>query len=1543
MMAKNQILRIFSTLAVCLFMASPTFAQTNLFSNPGFNQSTIEYTDYTRVINHNEVPNGYYAIDYNTQGYGGGVGWPDIHDHSSGTGRFMMVNGFSGPDNPNKVVWRQTVTVTPNTDYVFSCFVANLNQTVQGQIYPAKLQLKINGQNVGSQYNLPTDNDWHEWPNIPVWNSGSETQAIVEIRDNYTGLEGWGDDFAIDDLSFICQAYTVTLTDGEIDACLSWPVTYNVMEHVTIYPNTQGMTVEIVTQPSHGQATLLSNNNIRYVFNDQNYTGTTDQFRYRVSTHGVSADAWAHINLSRPPVVGDITAPPAICTGGSLGIDVPSVNPPGTGEWQYCETSDGFIWQSFDQNNIPLSMNGMWVRYYAFNDCGEGFCTPVQITVTNGPSFTGQTPQINPICAGQNLNPAPPSYNANGSPIISYGWVASPTENGEYSPINLNNIPISYNGWYIRYRIEGSCGYVYSSPARQLTVNLAPSNVGTLVAPEAICAGDDLDVTAPTYDGTGTGAWEICQTQNGTYESFSILNVPRTYDGWYLRYKVSNSCGDATSNVVQIHVNAAPTVATPATPSAICAGGSFNLVTPTLQTNGFTITDQGWQIAATQNGNYTAFNNNNVPYSYNHYWIRYFATNECGITPSEAIQITVNDVPVVGSITSPAGICAGDSFNLAAPTVQWRHTNQGTGNWEIAPTSSGEFTTLNNNNIPFEYNGYYIRYKAVNGCNASYSNVVQVTVYSTDPIDEGEITACDAMYHHGTYCNHDGTYVADSVTPNNCHIQVSWHFTLSEAYTETQNYTACGSFTWPKNGHTYYSSCTDIYTYESNNPLVCDSIFTLNLIINNAPEILDDITAPTGVCFGNPIDIVPPAFQMNHVDGGDAHWEYSTSSSGPFTAFDPSTNTLGHGTYYLRYAVINACDEAYSNVVSFHVDTAPEALLELTGMQVCNGLTLELPETNVNWNNYDENDRLAQWQMSSTQNGTYVTIDPSMVMQMNFNGYWLRFLAHNSCGDDIVGPVPITVLSSDDQWLETITACDSYPLETGEVITQSQVVEYEVFEPCFHIVHQPIEINHSDYVVEPITSCREEYVWHGRTFYQSEQMQFAWDTLTNVNLCDSIVELNLNFGNFAIYTYNRTGCNSFVWDLNPTVTYTESVRDSVFVPATGADDCDTWHILDLTLGHDTIINGGTMTECSGFEWHGVPYTEDAIIYDSLQTSITHCDSIIAYQLNIIPSIETDTSIVSCQPILWQEYYCEEEGDYPHVFESIQGCDSIVTMHFSMANEIVYEIDTTACEFFNWYGYYFSETGQFSHTFHNPPNCDSTVIMHATIVTTEVYTQFLTVCDSIDIDGVWYTEPGNYYVYGDTIPTQSGCDSIVYRINLTVNKSDQTGLINGPSNVYVASNLVSGLYRYEINPDEVDGSITWSLSNPDWLIVNALNNYCMVYVTAPGSATLSAHFKVPECGEVERYFEINAGFFGIGDHDVIDANVYPNPTNGMLIVEAEGIESIRLTNMMGQLLDWREYDRSNAVALNLNDFAPSVYLLEIKTVNGIVKKRVTVSR
>ena len=1532
-----------------LITCSTLFAQQNLINNGDFEAYSIygqitppSYTAYTRVSGPYVVEAGHYCIDNTTSGHGGGVGFPTL---SNSHGKYMIVNGWGGSSAPSKVVWKQTVNVTPQTDYTLSYRYVTLNRVIYGQIIQAKLQVKINGTNFGGVNTLPTNNNWHEWNNNGVkWNSGNSTQATIEIFDVYSGNEyELGDDFCLDDISFVPdEVYSVTaVNDTWPLACYLSPVNIPVLENDIISPNLQNLSIQVIVQPSHGEANR-DNNTIEYICNDASFSGV-DQFKYRVgfAAQNIYDEAWVYVTVEQIPEVSNISASGPICAGGALNIPTPSVTPNVPGHWEYSSTQNG-TYQTFDPTNVQLSMNGKYVRYSASNDCGEGHSNAVQITVTNGPSFTGQTPTVQPICAGQSLNLTPPAYNSNGSQVSNPGWVASPTENGDYTAFSLTNIPATYNGWYIRYKIEGSCGTVYSQPARQLTVNVAPSNVGALVAPDAICAGDDLEVTAPTFDGTGNGAWEICQTQNGTYQSFSIQNVPATYNNWYLHYKVSNNCGSATSNAVQIHVNDAPTIATPATPSAICAGGSFNLVVPSIQSNGFSITDQGWQIASTQNGSYNSFNNNNVQYSSNGYWIRYYAVNECGETHSASVQVTVNDVPVVGDIAVPAGICEGQSFNLTAPTVQWRHTNQGTGSWEIQV--NGVWQTLNNSNIPFAYNGCNIRYKAVNGCGTSYSsNVVQVTVYSTQPVDLGDVTFCQEGYFHNVWCFQDGhVYGYDSLTPNNCTIHVSWLFHLSEDYNiHPQTQTECNEFYWPQTGITYHNSGVYYDTVPNSNPVECDDVYILNLTINNAPEILENLEAPQSVCVGSPLAVNVPQYSMNHPNG-DAHWEYATSANGPFVSFDPSVNNLSYGTYYLRYAVSNECGNANSNVVTFHVNDVPEANMQLSAMQVCEGETLTLPTENVVWHNDNENDRVAQWQMSPTQNGTYAPIDPSMPMQASHSGNWLRFVAQNSCGSDIVGPVMITVVTSEDQWLDPITACDVYMLESGQVITESTVVDYEVLEPCFHVNHQPIIINHSDYVVEPITSCHDEFEWHGMTFYRSEQTQYASVSLTNVYGCDSVVELQLDFGDYAKVTEQRFACNFYEWPRKPGSYYTESQQDSLFIPGNDAV-CDSIIYLDLSLGQTYELEGDPMFECSGFVWHGVPYYEDAIVYDSLQTVGTHCDSIIAYQLTIIPPIENDTSMVSCHAVWWNGHYFENEGDeYTHVYVSQYGCDSIVTMHFNLAEVIEQHVDTLACDPFDWYGHHFEGDGQSSHTFQTQQGCDSTVYLNVTFNQAEIQSNSVSACNSYVVDGVVYDQPGFYQIYYDTVYSPNGCVGSVQLLNLTINDSELMGAISGSANVFVASNIISGIYRYEVDAAGLEGDIIWTISNPDWQIVETQDYYCLVFVGTPGSATLTARFNTSDCGEMERDFIINAGFFDVNEQ-AFEVKIFPNPTKGTVNVEAEGIEAIRLTNMMGQVLDSRDYGRSDSVMLNLNGYAPSVYLIEIKTVNGLVKKRLVLCR
>ena len=111
-------------------------------------------------------------------------------DHTTGTGMMMVVNGAETAD---QTVWQQTVSVTANTAYEFSAWIASAYF-----LSPAGLEFSVNGSLVGSMTApLPTGT-WQQA--VFAWNSGAATTAVLRIVD--ANLDYTGNDFVLDDIGF---------------------------------------------------------------------------------------------------------------------------------------------------------------------------------------------------------------------------------------------------------------------------------------------------------------------------------------------------------------------------------------------------------------------------------------------------------------------------------------------------------------------------------------------------------------------------------------------------------------------------------------------------------------------------------------------------------------------------------------------------------------------------------------------------------------------------------------------------------------------------------------------------------------------------------------------------------------------------------------------------------------------------------------------------------------------------------------------------------------------------------------------------------------------------------------------------------------------------------------------------------------------------------------------------------------------------------------------------------------------------------------------
>ena len=163
---KKQNLLCFLVCFIAFMGAFPLTAQTIV--NADFESGNSGFlTDYDYTSS-GVVEAGHYCVDNTSNGHGGGQlgGWPTVLGYG-GSGKYLLVNGYGGDINQTKVVWKQTVNVSLNTNYAFSCQVVNLAQSYFGYSpIPAVLRLKINGSTVGDDdYEVAGNNNWHEWTN----------------------------------------------------------------------------------------------------------------------------------------------------------------------------------------------------------------------------------------------------------------------------------------------------------------------------------------------------------------------------------------------------------------------------------------------------------------------------------------------------------------------------------------------------------------------------------------------------------------------------------------------------------------------------------------------------------------------------------------------------------------------------------------------------------------------------------------------------------------------------------------------------------------------------------------------------------------------------------------------------------------------------------------------------------------------------------------------------------------------------------------------------------------------------------------------------------------------------------------------------------------------------------------------------------------------------------------------------------------------------------------------------------------------------------
>ncbi len=161
----------------------------NVVTNGDFSQGNTGFaSDYNFTITNNGP--GEFGIAATPVSWSAGMNGV-CRDHSSGTGSMLLVNGAA---IANAVVWKQTVTVTPFTNYAFSAWVQTITST-----NAANLRFAVNGRLIDQPIIGSSEQcSWNQY--FITWTAGDITKAEIAVVNMNTIVGGNG--FALDDISF---------------------------------------------------------------------------------------------------------------------------------------------------------------------------------------------------------------------------------------------------------------------------------------------------------------------------------------------------------------------------------------------------------------------------------------------------------------------------------------------------------------------------------------------------------------------------------------------------------------------------------------------------------------------------------------------------------------------------------------------------------------------------------------------------------------------------------------------------------------------------------------------------------------------------------------------------------------------------------------------------------------------------------------------------------------------------------------------------------------------------------------------------------------------------------------------------------------------------------------------------------------------------------------------------------------------------------------------------------------------------------------------
>ncbi|MBV9962006.1 MAG: T9SS type A sorting domain-containing protein [Parafilimonas sp.] len=705
----------------------------------GISTSYISHTGsyYSGTGSSGLWPEGYYAVDTSAYSPSNGIGYhPSFHgkDHTTGHGKFMMINGSTALKN----VWHDTVAVVPNTTYYFSAWAMNLNPAS-----PAQLQFAINGVQTGTIGDLNTaakpssesqvnTSNWIRF--YGTWTAGpTVTNAVIGIV-NLNTVAG-GNDFGLDDISFGTLSPFIILesapgTDAQT-LCVNTQLT-----DIAYSVGNGNIAEPVVTGLPPGVTSAFSGNKMVI----SGIPTTAGMYTYTITTTGCNPNsATGTITVQRQKVtLSSGSSSPAVC-----------VNTPVSLNFTLSGTATGGAVTGLSGATVTVLGTALTVNWtpnaagsypYKVISSGSG-CTPDTatgtITVQSQTITLTSANSAQTLCVNSAINNI--IYTIGGTATGATVTGLPPGVTGTYNSglFVIKGTPTSATGSPYTYTVttSGSCspvtttGIITVTPAATLTLTSAPGTDS-----QTVCKGSFItNIVYTLSNGTGATITGLPGSLTGVYSGgvFTISGKCTAAPGSY-PYTITTSGGCTQTTVTGTIIIQTQTISliSGSAIQTICPNSSISNIVYSLggTSSGATITGlPAGIISSLSNGKFTISGTvTDAPGTYPYT----ITTSGTSCTPATATGTIIISPAVNGGNLPALSICYGDGGSIVLSgqvgnVTKWEYSTDSGTTWLATSPANTSISQAYSNIIST------VMYRAtVNGCGTALSSTGSISIHN---------------------------------------------------------------------------------------------------------------------------------------------------------------------------------------------------------------------------------------------------------------------------------------------------------------------------------------------------------------------------------------------------------------------------------------------------------------------------------------------------------------------------------------------------------------------------------------------------------------------------------------------------------------------------------------------------------------------------------------------------------------------------------------------------------------------------------------------